>query len=414
MTLGFGQALRVFCALAYAYLLSYGLRAINAVIAPELIGEFKLSNTELGALTSAYFFAFAALQLPVGGWLDRFGPRRTHASLLIFAALGCAVFATATSVTQLTIGRALVGVGIAAGLMASLKSFRLWFAPHRQAQLALWMLTVGTIGVLSATSPVRWVLPHIGWRGVFWSIAAALLLASVIVFCALPRSGDRPAPAGAARPGSYRAIMRDRYFIRTAVCAVTLHASLIVWQSLWVGPWFTTVLGASAEQAGDWLFVFNLAMLCGFISLSSVVSRFARLGWPIERIIALSNALGIALMVACVAWPTAQSRWLWFVFALNSSVNTIMQTNLSMTFPAHWAGRANSAYNFVMFCAIFTQQWGIGVLTDRFITAGLPQARAFRMTLAVMIVIYSVGWLIYVGWRVPPRQPWRRDARAVD
>ena len=76
-----GLAVRLFVVMSSGYLMSYGLRAINATIAPELVQDLGLSNTELGSLTSAYFLAFALMQLPVGIWLDRFGPRRVDAAL---------------------------------------------------------------------------------------------------------------------------------------------------------------------------------------------------------------------------------------------------------------------------------------------------------------------------------------------
>lgn len=69
--------------------MSYGLRAINAVLAPDLVAAFSLSAGDLGAMSSAYFVAFSAMQLPLGIWLDRFGSRRVEASLLLVAALGC-------------------------------------------------------------------------------------------------------------------------------------------------------------------------------------------------------------------------------------------------------------------------------------------------------------------------------------
>ena len=94
------------------YLMSYGLRAINATIAPELVGDMALSNTQLGALTSAYFLGFACMQLPLGIWLDRFGPRRVDSVLIALAAAGCAVFATAIAFEGLWLGRALLGIGL--------------------------------------------------------------------------------------------------------------------------------------------------------------------------------------------------------------------------------------------------------------------------------------------------------------
>ncbi|UUZ50745.1 MFS transporter [Massilia sp. B-10] len=151
--------MRVFLCFAFGYLLSYALRSINAVIAPSLLTELDLSNADLGLLSSAYFIAFGCMQLPLGIWLDKFGPRRTESALLLVAACGALVFATSSTLTGLWIGRALIGIGVSACLMAALKGYRLWFPMAQQGQLASWMLVAGTSGALSATVPVTLLLP---------------------------------------------------------------------------------------------------------------------------------------------------------------------------------------------------------------------------------------------------------------
>src|SRR5512134_4066118 len=93
--------LRLFLPFAAGYFLSYLLRNVNAVIAPELTRELGVSAASLGLLTSAYLFAFGAFQLPLGILLDRYGARRVEASLLLVAAAGCAVFATSEGLSQL-------------------------------------------------------------------------------------------------------------------------------------------------------------------------------------------------------------------------------------------------------------------------------------------------------------------------
>ena len=88
-------ALLVFLPFAAGYFLSYLYRSVNAVISTDLIDEFGLSASALGLLTSAYFLGFASLQIPVGLMLDRIGPRRTNAWLLLCAGTGAAIFSTA-------------------------------------------------------------------------------------------------------------------------------------------------------------------------------------------------------------------------------------------------------------------------------------------------------------------------------
>jgi sugar phosphate permease len=52
-------------AFAAGYYLSYFYRYVNAVIAKDLVHDFALAPGDLGLLTSAYFLAFAAFQLPL-------------------------------------------------------------------------------------------------------------------------------------------------------------------------------------------------------------------------------------------------------------------------------------------------------------------------------------------------------------
>src|SRR5881227_547613 len=123
----------VFCPFAGGYFLSFFFRNVNAVISRDLAREFALTPADLGFLTSMYLLAFAAFQLPLGVLLDRYGPRRVVAALLLSAAAGALVFALARDLATLSLGRALIGLGVSAGLMGAIKAFSLWFPLSRLA-----------------------------------------------------------------------------------------------------------------------------------------------------------------------------------------------------------------------------------------------------------------------------------------
>jgi len=116
---------------ALGYCLSYLFRVVNAVLAPDLVSELNLSAGDLGLLTATYFVTFAAFQLPLGVLLDRYGPRKIEAALLVFAALGAYLFSQGDSITALMIGRGLIGFGVSACLMAAFKAFTQWFQAHQ-------------------------------------------------------------------------------------------------------------------------------------------------------------------------------------------------------------------------------------------------------------------------------------------
>src|SRR3954468_13073940 len=135
----------VFAPFAGGYFLSFFFRNVTAVISKDLAGEFSLTPADLGFLTSMYLLTFAAFQLPLGVLLDRYGPRRVVAVLMCSAAAGALVFALAKDLTTLSIGRALIGLGVSAGLMVAIKAFSLWF-PARLATMNGIYLAVGGLG----------------------------------------------------------------------------------------------------------------------------------------------------------------------------------------------------------------------------------------------------------------------------
>src|SRR3989338_6080009 len=157
-------AVWVFMAFALAYFLSALVRAVTATLSPVLSAELALQASDLGLLAGGYFFGFALTQMPLGTWLDRYGPRRVILAFLCVAVLGCAAFAMATSFAGLLAARVLTGMGVSACLMAPLTGYRRWLSPATQMRANSWMLMTGSFGMVASTLPVQWLLPLLGWR----------------------------------------------------------------------------------------------------------------------------------------------------------------------------------------------------------------------------------------------------------
>jgi MFS family permease len=206
--------LLVFLPFAAGYYLSYLYRTINALIATQLSASMQLGASELGLLTSVYFLSFAAVQLPVGVGLDRYGPRRVQGFLLLIAAVGAAVFASAHSLPALIVGRALIGLGVAGALIAGLKSLVQWFPKDRLPFFNGCFVMVGALGAITATAPAEMLIAWIGWRALFGLLAAATAASALAIVCLSPEPA-RIGPVG-ARPGlaGLKAVYSDRCALR--------------------------------------------------------------------------------------------------------------------------------------------------------------------------------------------------------
>lgn len=389
-------AVAMFLAFAFAYFFSALLRAVTATLAPAFSAELGLSSGDLGLLAGAYFLGFSLMQLPLGRWLDRIGPRRVLLGFLCVAVVACVSFAQADSFAGLWMARALIGVGVSACLMAPMTAYRQRLDETTQLRANSWMLMTGSLGMLASTLPVQWLVPLVGWRGLFWGVAAMLVLAMGLIALVVPR--DRPAVAAAlaAAPISYGAIFRHPYFLRLAPMAFVLYGGLLAVQSLWAGPWLTQVAGHSATEAAQGLFAINLSMLCAFFAWGILMPRLRRWGWTVNRLIALGVPLALVLLaLAVVLGPRAQAGW-WALWCVSCTFVSLSQPAVGQAFPTAVAGRALSAYNLIIFLGVFSVQWGIGLAIDALVGWGWDRPQAMRAAFGLFGVAATstYGWFL--------------------
>lgn len=388
----------LFAVFAFGYFLSAVLRAVTATLAPVFSAELGLQAADLGLLAGAYFIGFALLQLPLGRALDHHGPRRTLVTLSALAVLGCIAFALAPGLPAMIAARMLIGAGVAAGLMAPLTAFRQHFSPAAQLRANSWMLMSGSLGMLASTLPVQWLLPLLGWRGLFALVAALLFIATLLVWWRVPPDVP-PRAAADAPPVRYRDIARQPLFLRTAPLAFVLYGGMIAVQSLWAGPWLTRVSGWTPEQAAQGLFGINLAMLLAFGTWGAVMPRLVHRRVDLMRLIAWCVPLPLLGLAAIVALGAQAGALHWAAWCVSCTVLSICQPTVAAAYPASQAGRALSAFNLVIFAGVFCVQWGLGLFIDALRAAGLAEALAFRSAWVAfgLLAALAYGWFLWRG-----------------
>ncbi|HSI54993.1 MAG TPA: MFS transporter [Ramlibacter sp.] len=389
-------AIAVFLAFAFAYFFSALLRAITATLSPTLTQEFALNARDLGLLAGGFFLGFAATQLPLGKWLDRFGPKRVIVCFLLVAVLGCLAFSWASSFYGLLAARVLCGVGVSACLMAPLTGFRRWLDPASQLRANSWMLMTGSFGMVASTLPVQWLMPLFGWRPLFWGLALAIAVATAVIAWKVPAWQPTEPAAAAPDAGGYAQVWRNPYFRRLAPLGFFTYGGMIAMQTLWAGPWLVRVSGYAPLQAAEGLFVINISMLCAFWSWGMVTPWLARRGVTTDRLMALGVPLTFVVLATIIIAGPYAGAGLWAMFCVSSTFVALAQPAVGMAFPPSLAGRALSAFNLVIFGGVFLVQWGIGLLIDGFAAAGLGEMGAFRCALAVFMAcsVVSYGYFL--------------------
>jgi len=135
------------------YFFVYFDRVAPAVVAPELAKAFNISAASLGLLSAAYFYPYAAMQIPSGILSDFLGPRLAVTIFFIIAGIGTAMFGLAQSYDWALVGRVMMGIGVAVVYIPIMKIQAQWFRNYEFATLTGILLTVGNIGALGAAAP---------------------------------------------------------------------------------------------------------------------------------------------------------------------------------------------------------------------------------------------------------------------
>lgn len=400
---GLTFAARILLPFAAGYFLSYLYRTVNAVIAGDLagdpsLGENGLDAGALGLLTSAYFLTFASAQLPLGILLDRFGPRRVEAALLVVAALGAAVFAVADGIVGLIAGRALIGLGVSACLMAAFKAFRQWFAAERLPLMQGFIMAAGGLGVMTSTIPVEAALEVTDWRGVFLGLAGVTVVVCTAIFFVVPEhhSEEKPETLRDQVRGTV-GLFTSRMFWRIAPAAMVAQAIYMSLQGLWAGPWMQDVAGIA--EPGSILFLMAIAMVAGHLVTGTLAERLARVGIPAVVPYVVGNVLFLAVCIVLSAGVTVAPWLLWPLFGFTGTTGILAYAILAQYFPPHMAGRVNTAVNLMVFVFAFGLQWGIGAIIDlwgRDAAGGYPPEAysvAFGAPTALLAIV--VGWLVW-------------------
>ena len=403
---GWRPFVQVLLPFAAGYFVSHVFRTINALLAGTLTRELSLSSADLGLLTSVSFLAMAAVQLPIGVLLDRYGPRRVQSACLLFAAAGSGIFACAESLPGLILGRALIGVGVATVLMSSLKAIVLWFPKDRIAFANGWVVMLGAMGAVAATSPAEPLVNEFGWRGLFAALAAATALVAATMFLIVPEPATRSTVAPFARI-NLRDIYRDVRFLRLAPLSTLCVGNAWSLQGLWAAPWLEHVEGFDRSGVVQHLLVMGFALSAGAMLLGWSADRLRRHGIGREAYYAVIALLFITAQMMLILHVPVPSFIPWGIIAAVGAATVLSFAILPEYFPKEMSGRANAALNILHLGGAFALQYLTGVIVSRWPpVSGHPPAEAYETAFGLSVVVQLLALLWFLcsaRWATIPR-----------
>ncbi len=395
------QGLVIYAVLCAGLVASQFFRVSNAVIAPELMEELAIGTETMGVVNGTYFLAFAAMQIPAGMLLDRYGARRMVPGLFLLAVAGSVLYAAAQSGPELIAGRALIGIGCALGLMGPMVVIARWFEPERYARLISLLFTVGGLGSLMASTPLAAVSEAIGWRGAFYLMAALTGVIAVLIYLIV-----RDAPPGSSQEEPRRETMgemwrglrevlalRDMWWI----CAVQFvsYGTMLTIVGLWAGPYLNDVHGLRGVDRGNALLGLNI-LLFAAVMLFSQTER-----WLDSRKKAVMGggcaAVSVLLVLAFLSGPGLWTALvLLALFTMASAFFMLIHAHARAILPDRLIGRGLTLQNLSVMLGVFVIQALTGVIVGSFGPEGAEAPEiAYRAAFGFLALSLALGLAFY-------------------
>jgi len=380
-----------------AYVVAVFHRTSLGVAAADASERFGISASEFSTFAVLQLLVYAAMQVPVGVLLDRFGSRALLVTGGVVMAAGQLLLATAHEPVAAVVARVLVGGGDAMTFICVVRLVPAWFAPRQVPQITQLTGLAGQLGQIASAFPLVAVLHGPGWTTAYAGAAAVGLLVAVLVLLLL-----RDAPAGTAARNGPVSLTKVRTDLRKSFLHpgtrlglwthFTVQYSGVVFGLLWGYPFMTQGLDLSPGLAGGLLTL----LVVGGMAAGPVLGRLTT-QFPLRR----SNlVLGVVLTTVVtwtvlLLWPGHPPLWLVVVLVLVLSANgptSMVGLDFARTFnPASRLGSATGIVNGGGFVASLLCILLVGLVLDLRAPDGDYGLDDYKLAMSSQYLLWAVG-----------------------
>ncbi len=390
------KSIIIFCVFAFGFFISNLLRSITATLTPVLTNEFDLTAGNLGLLAGGYFLGFSLMQIPAGLLLDKHGPKKVVAYLLLIALVSTISFAFAKSFTGLLISRFFIGVGVAACLMGPLTGYRVWFEDKYQQRANSWMLMVASFGFVISTLPVQILLPVIGWRFIFLLISILILLSIILILVFAPSWNTNIQNPSIKKKGNLSDVWKNKFFISLVPLAFLNYGGVQAIQTLWAGPWMLNVAGYTPLESATGLFWINITMLFAFMFWGYILPKLSSSGIDSIKIVKIGLPISYIILFCIIIMGQKAGATMFTFYILSSIVLSLTQPALALSFPQNLAGKSLTSLNVFIHSGTFFVQWSIGLLIDLSRKMGADTITSYKISFSIFLFLCILSYLFFI------------------
>ncbi len=391
---------------ALFYLSGFYQRVAPAVMTDQLMADFGIGATQLGALSAFYFYSYVAMQIPTGILADYWGPRKLLTTGAFVAALGAFLFALAPSIGMAKLGRLFIGGAVGVAWVTLLKLSMHWFPPHRFAMTNGLALLFGLGGAVSAGVPLRILVEHFGWRPVmFLSAVAALFIAIALWIMVRNDPSERGytsfSPQEKLKAFSFGALFsglkevmghKNTWLLSLAPSGVA--GPILAFSGLWGVPFFSTHYGLSPSESAALTSALLVAWGLGGPVLGALSDRIGRRK-PLYVAGSVTSCCGWAVILFVPQIPVFMLTLLILLVGFASGCMILGFAFVKESVPPFLSGTVSGVCNMGVMIGPMVLQPAMGWIMDR----------SWDGTLQDSIRIYHMGayqsaFILMLGWAV--------------
>ena len=400
---------------ALAFLTAYFHRTVFGVVADSLMRDFSIGQaTELGILSSIYFWTYATLQIPAGIMADVLGPRRVISLGLLVSAGGTLIFALTDTLWFLYAGRFIATLGVGILFVSLVKLQSNWFRRSEFATMAGLIVFIGNSGSLFSASPMAFIVEAWGWRSAFLVIAAYSLLMAVVCWLLVrnrPEDIGLPSvsqieekegiPQGSSSKETVqirdclKVVIFNRHTWPPVIASICIYAVYMAIIGVWGIPYLMQVYGMTRVDASNYMLVMVAGNMLGAPLVGILSDRVVHRRWPLVAATAFFLCSLLILTLWNEAHPPMQILYpICFSFGLGVSGLILAITCVKELNPVYATGIAVGLTNCAPFLGAALMQPAFGLVLDHYWAGSFAQgikiypqiayANAFRLCAGVL------------------------------
>lgn len=281
----------------FGIVISYVDRGNLSIAAPAVMRDFGLAPAAMGVLLSAFFWTYAAFQIPAGTLVDKLGIRMAYAGGFLLWSLSSAAIALSRGTGDIIGLRMLLGLAESIGPIASLSFIRNHFAGKDQGLPTSIYIAGQNVGPAFGALVGTRLMAEFGWRTMFAITGLGALIWIPFWLLTAPSDGKRPqtgtpATANNTRTWTFDALLSTPSFWLMSLC-ILLSSYYWYFVLTWVPSYLVLSRGFTSLEMGRVISTALFTMAVLNIGAGKAADRLAaRFG--VFRVRLLFGAIGYA------------------------------------------------------------------------------------------------------------------------